>query len=338
MLSNVQIRPISAGSITTLAAPPFNAGLQPLAVPYYKTNIETFLWFPTTESESTQSLGVYAPRLAPGGRPAKGRFPLVVISHGAGGSSLNHHIFAGALARHGFVVVTFTHPGDNHRDRSLAADHRYFYERPRQITHVLDAVQSDYAWRERIDWHRVGAIGHSVGGYSVAALIGGTPDRARAKNHCMLHPDDPACSFGKPEVGVASAGGPAFSLPVWASNGKAVRDARVQAAVLLAPLGVAITPGSLQNSTARVRLIGAQFDDVLKHAYHFDYLRAELPDAKATLAKGAGHYSFIAPPLPAAQPRFGAAAVDPIDFNREAFQIELAIELIAFFEDALKID
>ena len=51
--------------------------------------------------------------------PVRGKnLPLVVMSHGNGGSLLSRFDTAIALADAGFVVVAVTHTGDNYADQS----------------------------------------------------------------------------------------------------------------------------------------------------------------------------------------------------------------------------
>ena len=56
--------------------------------------------------------------------------------------------------------------------------------RPRQLSAVLDRLLGDAEFGPRIDPARIGAVGHSAGGYSVLALIGGRADMAVLARHC----------------------------------------------------------------------------------------------------------------------------------------------------------
>lgn len=338
------------------SAADFSAGMRSLDVPYHGGKIEASVWYPTRATEAVQRFGPYAPQVAlgapladvkPGDVPgeatgvvAKGRFPVVLVSHGTGGTVLNHHLQAEALARAGFVVVSLLHPGDNYLDRSLVADPRYLYERPRQLSTVLDALLMDPAWKDRVDAGRVGAIGHSAGGYSVAALIGGVPDGARLAAHCKRVSDDPSCALQDPSLFAKPSGKPPLQLPDSVKAADDVRDTRIRAAMLMAPFAVALQTGSLKNSTASVKLIGAEHDEVLPAKYHFDYLRRELvqsPDRAASrVATGAGHYAFMAPFLPEWKDRMGEIAVDAPGFDRKAMHEALATETVDFFREALK--
>ena len=87
---------------------------------------------------------------------------------------------------------------------------RYFDERPRQASRVIDAILADPAWKGQITTDsrgpRVGALGHSAGGYTVLALAGARPDLPRLRQHCQAEAsEDPIlCSIGRAGVRRAS--------------------------------------------------------------------------------------------------------------------------------------
>ena len=66
------------------------------------------------------------------------KLPLVVISHGRGGSFLGHHDIAETLANAGFVVAAINHPGDTASDMSRSDDLSVFTERPNDIKRFID--------------------------------------------------------------------------------------------------------------------------------------------------------------------------------------------------------
>lgn len=338
----------SAACSVVASAADFNVGLRNLNVPYHGSSIETSVWYPTAASESVQNFGPYAPKVAvdapvaeaKGGASAQGKFPIVLVSHGTGGSAMGHYLQAEALARAGFVVVSLTHPGDNFQDRSLVPDKRYLFERPRQVSAVLDALLASTDWKDRVDAGRVGAYGHSAGGYAVAALIGGIPDLTRLAVHCQSVKDDPSCDLRDPSQFVVPSNKVPLTLPDSVLAAGDVSDKRVRAAVMVAPWGAPVQSGSLKNTMASVKLIGAEFDQILPAKYHFEYLRSELPQGSdkvtSRIAAGAGHLSFVAPVPPEWKARMGVVAVDPPGFDRAALHQTLSPEVVAFFEKALK--
>ena len=85
------------------------------------------IWYPTDAAERQTPLGLYTQSAASGAAPAGRGHPLVVISHGTGGSNIDHYDTARALVAAGFVVAAPTHTGDTQGDRThRAAGVRYF--------------------------------------------------------------------------------------------------------------------------------------------------------------------------------------------------------------------
>jgi predicted dienelactone hydrolase len=190
---------------------------------------------------------------------------LIVLSHGLGGSELAHSRLAEALAAHGYLVAALRHPGDNWMDGSLLKNtpERYFFERPRQVSRVIDALMADPTWKDRIardaKGPRIGALGHSAGGYTVLALAGGVPDLAKANRHCREEgKDDPLfCRTGSSERPI---------VPPQA--GPALQDVRVRAVVAMAPVGVLFTAESLAKVQVPIAIYAGVQDRWLVPRFH----------------------------------------------------------------------
>ena len=308
------------------------------------------LFYPTPVADRVVPMGPWQPAVAPGAplseAPLKG---LILISHGTGGTELNHHNLGTRLARDGYLVAAVRHAGDNWQDRSLVTSGRYFGERPRQLSRVLDALLASPEWGARIPADRIGAVGHSAGGYSVLALAGAQAEPARAVQHCRTVQDDPGfCALAKnpsvsPSVNPSSspAGSPtAASQPtnaVGAASPDAERvsvaDRRIRAVFALAPMAVVLTPESLAAIRMPVRVLVAEKDVVLNTRYHGAYVVAQLPNVRAGTVAGAGHFAFMAQstiPLPSAA---GDAAANPPGFDRRVFLADLDQQVAAFFAE-----
>lgn len=126
-----------------------------------------------------------------------GTFPLVVISHGAGGSWDSHIYQAEHLASHGYVVICVEHIDSNnisvkyfmskaggkmsfrdalhHITKSAVA----VLERPRDISFAIDnAISWNKSHKElggRINTRKIAVMGHSFGAYTTLALLGAQP-------------------------------------------------------------------------------------------------------------------------------------------------------------------
>src|SRR4051812_18105356 len=90
------------------------AGFRDLTVrdPVGGGEMRAIAFYPTASEGPPTQLGPYQVAATAGAPVAPGRFALVVLSHGHGGTRLGHHDLAAALASHGFVVASVDHPLD----------------------------------------------------------------------------------------------------------------------------------------------------------------------------------------------------------------------------------
>jgi predicted dienelactone hydrolase len=294
------------------------------------------LFYPTAVADGAMTMGPWQPVVAPGAPVVEGQLKgLILVSHGTGGTELNHHTLASRLARDGYLVAAVRHPGDNWQDRSMITSGRYFSERPRQLARVLDALLANPEWAGRIPADRIGAVGHSAGGYSVLALAGAQAEPQRAAQHCRTVQDDPGfCALAKGPGGAEASGmqaTAACSDTTPQARLVSVPDPRIRAVVALAPMAVVFTPESLAAIKVPVLVIVAQQDAVLNGKYHGSHVVANLPSVQASTAAGAGHFAFMAQssiPLPSAA---GDAAANPPGFDRMAYLSELENQIAGFF-------
>ena len=101
------------------ATPALSAGFEQVMVPDPDgAPLEVGIWYPSEAPAAPQRLGLFQQTVADGGAVAGRDLPLIVMSHGTGGSFEGHYDTALALAEAGFVVAAVTHTGDNYRDRS----------------------------------------------------------------------------------------------------------------------------------------------------------------------------------------------------------------------------
>ncbi|MFB7031970.1 MULTISPECIES: alpha/beta hydrolase family protein [unclassified Streptomyces] len=104
----------------------------------------------------------------PNHRPA-GPAPLVVVSHGTGGSGSDMEWLVRPLHDAGFRVVALDHHGNNFVDGYEAEGFLHVWERPQDVSFALDALAREQPLGP------VGVAGFSLGGYT-AALAGARLD------------------------------------------------------------------------------------------------------------------------------------------------------------------
>jgi predicted dienelactone hydrolase len=272
-------------------------------------------------------------RAAPGAPAAAGIRGLIVLSHGTAGTELGHARLAEALAARGYLVAALRHPGDNWQDQSLRTQRgeQYFDERPRQVSRVIDTMLADAAWSSRIARDargpRVGAVGHSAGGYTVIALAGGQPAPQRITTHCREHGADDPVFCGLSHGTSAAAAQPPTGAPLM--------DARVRAVAALSPVGVVFDPESLRRATTPVAIWVADLDRFLVPRFHAEWLAQQLPSTALRRVPNAWHYAFMdAPTTPIPSPD-GDLAADPPGFDRSRFLEQLGRELSDYFDAKL---
>jgi predicted dienelactone hydrolase len=299
--------------------------------------VPAIVWYPTATSATPQAMGPFRFAAALGAPPSDGRFPMVVVSHGTGGSELGHAWLAEGLAREGFVVVSLRHPGDNWEDRSAVRRPDYFSRRPAQASRVVDAILADPAWAARIDTTRIAVVGHSAGGHVALALAGGEPSVERVLAHCSsggagLREDAAMCGLGG-RTGADAAPAPPAPMPPPPAR---TRDARIRAAVAIAPLAIAFTPESLAKVEVPVMVEVAVRDEVLTPRFHGDAACAAIPGVRCMRTAAAGHYAaFQAGTGPLPSPA-GDPSVDPAGFDRVAWQAEALPRIVGFLKGALR--
>ena len=111
---------------------------------------------------------------------APGRFPLVLFSHGNGGIRFQSFFFAAHLASHGFIVATPDHHGNTFVDAALGiVDPASATNRPLDMSFLIDQFLAfdttpGHFFEAGVDPDRIGASGHSFGGYTTFALVGGS--------------------------------------------------------------------------------------------------------------------------------------------------------------------
>ena len=302
-------------------------GFRDIHVEVEGERLVTALWYPTDAVTGRTTVGPFTMSATRGAPIGEGRYGLILLSHGTGGGRLNHRDTAIRLAETGYIVAAPEHAGDGWRDERYSGTSENWRRRPRQLSAVLDRLLGDAEFAPRIDPARIGAVGHSAGGYSVLALIGGRADMAVLARHCALRRDEDAefCAYGR------SGGHADLQMPD-------LSDPRIGAVVAVAPVGALFGDGAFSGVTVSAQIHQLAGDMVLREPWHAENIAALMGDhAHLMVHLEAHHFAFISPFPAALVGRVGPPSHDPDGFDRRAFLAEIDEQILRFFDDALPV-
>ncbi|THD64797.1 MAG: alpha/beta fold hydrolase [Phenylobacterium sp.] len=281
----------------------------------HKTDVRVTVWYPAQQGVTETSLDLGPPNnpLFYVGSAALDapfvdgrRRPVILFSHGFGGTARMMGWFTTVLAQQGYVVIAVDHPGNNGVDKMTVAGATLFWDRPGDLQAALDAAVADPVVGQHIDLRRLGVAGFSAGGFTAIAAAGGRVDLKRFQAFCAAHPDDGVC---KPQIelavtqeqAAAALASPELAPEVaHAGDDHSIRG--VRAVFALAPAIVqAFDPASLTALTTPVAIELGDADPVAPPHTNGGAAARMIPRAQLKAIANVGHYDFLAACSPAAQ-------------------------------------
>ncbi|PSU08448.1 hypothetical protein C9I92_13100 [Photobacterium ganghwense] len=287
------------------------------------------VFYPTSSEPKVVELGPFKLNVAVEGEILKGKYPLVIVSHGSGGSNLSYKDIAISLAKSGFIVGMPLHPQNNYMDNTLEGSVTNYTNRPKHITLAIDKLLNTSGLNTYIDSDKIAVLGHSVGGYATIAAAGGVGDTSSLIEICKNNPllTDPYCT-------------PVRDGSMMKTVIKSTKDPRIKAIIIMAPVGILFsTEGSLNDVDIPVLLLKAENDKEVTEPYNADVIEKGLPNKQKLISimiSNAGHYSFLTSFPDFLKSELGLIAEDPNGFNREEFQEKLGTIIVDYLKGVLK--
>lgn len=274
--------------------------------------------------------------------PALSQLPLIVLSHGTGGSAQQLAWLGTALARAGFIAIAVDHPGNNFTEPYTAEGFVLWWERATDLTEVLDGILADADIGPHIDTSRIGAAGFAIGGYTVLELAGARTDVSVLYDLCHAHPTETVChlpemkDLGSPEQilqAVRKSSGESL-----ARSADSFRDPRVKAVFAIAPaLSETQTTDSLHQIRIPIELVVGAADPIAPANANADYLRANIHGARETvLSGGVAHYTFLDTCTAAGKSQLPTYCTDAPGVDRDAVHTQVSDMAITFFTHSLR--
>jgi predicted dienelactone hydrolase len=269
----------------------------------------TDIWYPAEPAAVEQMQWIGSPdnpfakeaKAAPDAAflPGAEKFPLVLLSHGIGGSSAMMAWFGAALASHGYIAAAVNHPGNNALEDYTVPGAVFWGQRAHDMSALLDLLLADPTVGPRIDTKRVGAAGFSLGGLTVIELAGGIVEFSRYEDFCKSPKADGMCKDTLEYPGLLAnvtalaKTDPAIQAGL-AENSKSHRDPRIRAIFAMAPaLGPAFDPASLAKITIPTQIVAGSVDTVVPIETSAKFFAAKIPGAQVSIFQAVGHYTFL---------------------------------------------
>lgn len=289
LLTALTLLAIGCG-VTAQAAPLPAVTDVAVADPEGRRDLDGWIWYPTnSDAPQTAVMGnavwasVDALRDA---EPAIGQYPLVLMSHGMYGNIFNQAWLARELAQRGYIVAAVNHPGSSTFDRR-PDESRRLWERPADLSRLLDKLLGDPAWAPLIDTDRIAAAGHSLGGLTVLRIAGAGSDFDAHRDHCAKQPGISCQALEQLNIGH-----PEDFAALAASN----RDDRIGAVVSLDLGGTqTLDAESVAAIDIPVLVVGAPRGEQVNQQIESQALAAMLPanQVEQLHIANTGHFDFL---------------------------------------------
>ncbi|WP_135444047.1 alpha/beta hydrolase family protein [Vibrio tasmaniensis] len=263
--------------------------------------LNTAIWYPTLDASDTTLIGdnpaFIGTQVIKDGEIQSGTFPVVLLSHGYRGNWRNQNWLATELASRGYIVAATDHPGTTSFDQSPKQAAKW-WERPQDMSRMLDYLLSQTQWKQFADAENVTAIGHSLGGWTVMQLAGARLDRSTFEAECLIYPNPRTCGLSD-ELGLSQE-------QTAEPNDKDLSDPRIQRVVSL-DLGLArsFSVQSLNEINVPTLILAAGIDiGDLPQALESGYIAEHIPLnlRRYKVYESATHFSFIQSCKPGAIP------------------------------------
>ncbi len=294
----------------------------------------TEIWYPVDEShpaEPVSGLWVRCPeaRDAPIKPPASSaKYPLIVMSHGNGGDRFNGAWLAEILAANGYIVAAMDHHGNTWNNK-IAESFVKIWERPRDVSFVIDEILKDPRFGGFVDSRKVGFIGYSLGGHTGVWIAGGKISEFSRPVIDEI-PEGQIPNFVTPEI---------VNQIDFTPAKESYRDPRVAAAFLMAPALINLFDfNSLAAIQIPVYIVAPEGDQLVPFEKNGQLLAYNMRKAVFQLIPGsANHYVFLNEVSRGGKMMLDkAVANDPPSVDRKKIHDDLGLAAIHFFNKHLK--
>lgn len=275
--------------------------------------------------------------------PSPEKMPLILLSHGTGGSAAGLGWLGEALAAKGYIVAAVNHHGNTGAEPNPALQGTIvWWDRPQDLSVLIDKLVADDRFGSRIDASRIGVAGFSIGGYTALAAVGARLSHALWQKFCADEPG--ACKlppevsdkFSPEDVERLMTRDPRV-LDAFSHMGDSYADPRIKAAFVMAPvMKIAMTTDSLKTIQAPVHIVVGDQDDQAIPEYNAKPIAALIPGAELEILPKVTHYTFLPTCNERGNRDIKTLCASPPGVNRDVVHRHVADMAADFFAHHLK--
>jgi predicted dienelactone hydrolase len=247
--------------------------------------------FPEVTGNNVVFKGVLMGRDA---KPERRRHPLVILSHGSGGSAASLSWLSKALADAGYVVIAPNHQGSTSGDSTPETTIPATWLRKSDVTTLLDAVAESPSLSAIVDMDSITAIGFSLGGHTVLGLVGAELRAKALAENCDSDKAAPGCVWLKQGNGAIKGQVDLHKIDAEKFNARYF-EPRIKAVIAIDPAFVpAYDLESIKSIQVPVNFINLGNAAEVPAGINAEPLTKLMPDAHFSRVEGANHFSFLA--------------------------------------------
>lgn len=331
-------------AVSSNAAPTYGVG----EIDYVFTDatrartLSTHVWYPVDrKAKAIPIIGktgaifipVIAAKNAPFAKvPGKG-FPVILLSHGSGGTAEKLFWITDYLVKHGMIVIGVDHPGNMTGDNNVDGLVQ-IWQRPKDLSFALDQIAQQSEFAGKIDLNKVGVVGHSAGG-TTSLLMGGAK-----LSHSKFSSPIPKCAGSKePYYAKMCNDVKDINFKTYAKETVEAdySDKRVKAIVGLDPgYAASFDPETLKAISDRALVfVAARLNAPQDEINSKDFLNL-LPAASVKLVPNSFHMTFIQackPKYPKDDPELAELCIE--NAKKLSIQKKVVAEIFEFFAKKL---
>lgn len=260
-------------------------------------------WYPTEDALSSERpsepffrMGEVIPDA---GLMSEGILPVLLLSHGTGGTAESIGWLSRKLACAGYVVIGANHHGNTGLEPYLAEGFLCWWERATDLSILLTSIATTGFFADRLDLSQVSAIGFSLGAHTVLALTGA---QTSLDEFDAWRNDNNVTDGGPKEFPDAADSIPSLLetseafRQSWARHGDDFSDSRITSIVAIAPASPvrSFTAQSIGRLRVPVTILTGGADQEAPAVHCADWLvRQNREFHRYDLGRHVGHYTFL---------------------------------------------